>query len=55
MPANTVSGPAVWPKERLVPDPRFGKGAADWIAHTRRFREQRFDALAGYLEGFEDN
>lgn len=38
---------------RLAPE-RL-KDAAGWIAHTQRFWEQRFDALAGYLEGLEND
>lgn len=36
---------------RLAPRPL--KDAANWIAHTRRFWDGRFDALADYLEGME--
>lgn len=38
---------------RLSPRPL--KDAAHWIAHTQRFWERRLDALAGYLEGMEND
>ena len=42
---------AQWRPCRLRPGPL--KGAADWLEHYRRFWEQSFDRLEGYLRELE--
>ncbi len=44
---------AQWRRCRLDPAPL--KEAADWVSQYRRFWEERFDALADYLENHQEN
>jgi DNA-binding transcriptional ArsR family regulator len=42
---------AQWRPCRLAPRPL--KGAADWLEHYRRFWEESFDRLEGYLKDLQ--